>query len=141
MASRKTHIHLTGGVGVLKKEFGGGKFNFLLGFDIIPEGKAVTEGNASLAALSFDTGASSNLSRKVCPMKLVSKTTDSAPTAMASSDHVEIQKRDIVAGTSPEEMDGLTVLQREVALRPLKKRRCQNHVYSFYARTLWGSEP
>jgi hypothetical protein len=115
----------------LKKEFGGGKFNFLLGFDIIPEGKAVTEGNASLAALSFDTGASSNLSRKVCPMKLVSKTTDSAPTAMASSDHVEIQKRDIVAGTSPEEMDGLTVLQREVALRPLKKRRCQNHVYSF----------
>ncbi len=77
MASRKTQIHLlTGGVGVLKKEFGGGKFN--LGFDIIPEGKALTEGNASLAALSFDAGVSSNLSRKVCPMKLVSKTTDSA---------------------------------------------------------------
>jgi hypothetical protein len=131
VASRKTQIHLTGGVGVLKKEFGGGKFNFLLGFDIIPEGKAVTEGNASLAALSFDAGVRSNLSRTVCPMKLVSKTTDSAPTAMASSDHVETKKHDIVAGKSPEEMDGLTDLQREVALRPMKKRRCQNHVYSF----------
>jgi hypothetical protein len=53
----------------------------------------MTEGNASLAALSFDAGERSNLSRKVCPMKLVSKTTDSSPTAMASSDHVEIKKR------------------------------------------------
>jgi hypothetical protein len=138
VASRKTQIHLTGGVGVLKAECGGGKFPFQLGFDIIPDGKAETEGNSSLEMLKFDAGKNSNMSRSVNTSKIVSKTTDSAPTAMASSDVVVKRKRDDVEAMTPETLAAMTEQEREIATRPCKKRRCQNHVYSFLCQHFVG---
>ena len=67
--SRKTQIHLTGAIGVLKEEYGGGKFPCQLGFDIIPDGKSETEGNSSLGMLNFDAGPNSNWSRGVSTKK------------------------------------------------------------------------
>ncbi len=75
-----TLMHLTSGVGVLKAEYGGGGLTFQAGLDIISDGRAATEGNATVQPLSIKAG---EHSRKLELSKAVSKTTDSAPTATA----------------------------------------------------------
>ena len=127
VASRKIQMHLTGGVGVLKAEYGGGVFTFQAGLHIITDGRAATEGDATVQALSIEAG---EYSRKLELSKVVSKTTDSAPTAMASSQFVADAKQ-VAAEMTEGDKSSLSALQAEIATRPLKKRRCQNHVYSF----------
>ena len=140
VASRKTQIHLTGGVGVLKEEFGGGKFSFNLGFDIIPDGKSETEGNSSLEMLHFNAGPNVSMSRSVSTGKLVSITTDSAPAAMASSDIILKRKQDEIGAIAPEDLAAMTIRDQELAKRPCKKRRCQNHLFSFLCQHFVGQK-
>ena len=103
----------------MKEEYGGGKFDFGLDMSIIPNGKAETEGGATLDALSLDLGPEH--SRTVSLAQVASKTTDSAPTATASSTFVGDER----ARQFPH-------------LKPMKKRRCQNHVHSFLCQHFIG---
>ena len=58
----------------MKEECGGGKFNFGLDMSIIENGKAETEGGATLAALALDLRPEH--SRTVSLAQVASKTTD-----------------------------------------------------------------
>ena len=56
---------------------------------------------------------------------------DSAPTAMASSNHFGNGKRRAIEAMPAHVLQELTAEECDVANQPLKKRRCQNHVHSF----------
>ncbi len=81
-----------------------------------------------MQALSIEAG---EHSRKRELSKVVSKTTDSTPTAMASLQFVADAKQVVAAAMTEGDKRSLSAPQAEIARRPLKKQRCQNHVYSF----------
>ena len=129
------HVH-PGGVAELKPEFGGGVFKFGLDMAVIEDGKAETEGGATLEACKLDLGPEHSRELDLC--MVASKTTDSAPTAIASSGHVSYGKDRAFAAKTETEKVAMTPRQLQLAKSKLKKRRCQNHVWSFLCNHFIG---
>ena len=96
---------------------------------IIKDGKAKTEGEATLEACKIDIGPEHSRELDLC--KVASKTTDSAPTAIASSSHVSDARDRAFAAKTGAEKALMTPTQLELAQCKYKKKRCQNHVWSF----------
>jgi len=130
-----THIY-PGGVAELKPEFGGGLFKFGLDMAIIQDGKAETEGEATLDACKIDLGPQHSRELDLC--MVASKTTDSAPTAIASSGHVSEACDRAFAAKTEAQKARMTPRQLLLAKSKMKKRRCQNHVWSFLCNHFIG---
>ena len=120
----------------MKPEFGGGGFKFGLEMAIIKDGKAATEGEATLEACKLDLGPEHSRELDLC--MVASKTTDSAPTAIASSEHVSEACDRAFAAKTEAQKALMTPKQLQLAKRKLKKRRCQNHVWSFLCNHFIG---